>query len=155
LPHLSRRILAAVLTSGALAAAGCEQPADTRLQPDVVLQAELGLTVADRVHSIRIAGGEVERAEPRLLSIEPGAYVEFVTEDWLIHEVIFETDSLTSEQRAFLERTDQVASPPLIELDSRYVLAFEGAPPGRYVYRLEGNGRAGQGAIVVMVAGPG
>jgi len=87
------------------------------------------------------------------VTIEPGAYVEFVTADWLVHEVIFDSDRLGVEQRAFLERTDQLASPPLIERDGRYVLLFEDAPSGRYPYRLEGNGRPGSGAIVV--GGPG
>ena len=91
----------------------------------------------------------MERADPELVSVENGAYVEFVSTDWLIHEVIFETDSLSAEQRAFLERTDQVASPPLVERDSRYVLLFDDAPPGRYPYRLEGNGRSGRGIIEV------
>jgi plastocyanin len=131
-------------------ATACQQPSDSRLQPDALLQAELGLTLEDRVHRVRLAGGEVERADPLRVSIEPGAYVEFVTTDWMIHEVIFELDSLSAKQRAFLEHTDQIASPPLIQLDSRYVLAFEGAPPGRYVYRLEGNGRAGRGVILVI-----
>ena len=138
----------------ALAMAGCREPADTRLQPDALLQADLGLTLVDRVHSVRLVGGDVERADPALMSVEPGSYVEFVTTDWLIHEVIFESDSLTSDQLAVLERTDQVASPPLVERDSRYVLAFAGAPLGRYPYRLEGNGRAGRGAIVVVPPGP-
>jgi plastocyanin len=107
------------------------------------------------VRSIRLSGGEVERADPEMVSVEPGFYVEFVTTDWLIHEVIFESDSLTAEQRAFMERTDQVASPPLIERESRYVLSFVGAPPGRYPYRLEGNARPGRGVIVVDRTGPG
>ena len=97
----------------------------------------------------------MERADPRLLSVESGTYVEFVTTDWLVHEVIFEADSLSEAQREFLERTHQMASPPLIERDSRYVLLFEGAPAGRYPYRLEGNGRRGAGAIVVTVPGGG
>lgn len=97
----------------------------------------------------------MERADPQMIAVEAGTYVEFITTDWLIHEVIFEADSLSAEQREFLARTHQLASPPLIERDSRYVLAFEGAPPGRYPYRLEGNGRSGGGAIVVTVPGAG
>ena len=50
---------------------------------------------------------------------------------------------------ATLERADQLASPPLIYRDSRYVLAFEGAPAGKYPYAIEGNGRPGRGVIVV------
>lgn len=133
----------------ALLAAACQEPPDPRLQPDTVLEAELGLTSADRVHRVRLTGGGAESADPAMVSIEPGSFVEFVTTDWLVHEVVFDADSLGGEQRAFLERSDQMASPPLIERDSRYVLTFGGAPPGRYPYRLEGNGRAGSGVIVV------
>lgn len=137
---------------GAMAAmlsVACQERPDPRLQPDELLQAELGLTLEDKVHRVRLEGGEVESADPALLTIEPGAYVEFVTVDWLVHEVIFEEDSLAAAQRTFLRRTDQVASPPLIDRDSRYVLSFEEAPPGRYPYVLEGNRRAGRGVIVV------
>ena len=142
----------ALTAAVALLVTGCGEQPDPRLQPDAVLQAELGLTTRDRVHRVRLTGGEAESADPPVLSIEPGAYVEFLSTDWLVHEIVFEADSLAAEQRAFLERTDQVASPPLIERDSRYVLAFAGAPPGRYLYRLEGNGRAGRGVIVVTIS---
>jgi plastocyanin len=132
-------------------AARCAAEPDPTLQPDSLLQAELGLTLEDRVFRVSVTGGERERAEPAALSIEPGAYVEFLTTDWLVHEIIFDADSLGAAQRSFLESTDQVASPPLIEQASRYVLSFVGAPPGRYAYRLEGNGRPGRGVIVVAV----
>ena len=132
--------------------AACRPEPDPTLQPDTVLQNELGLTLDDRVYRVSVTGGEVERSDPAALSIESGSYVQFVTTDWLVHEVRFETDSLGAAQRAFLERTDQVASPPLIERDSRYVLSFVEAPPGRYGYRLEGNGQAGRGVIVVVEA---
>jgi len=140
--------------AAALFGVACQEPPDPSLQADSVLQTELGLTSEDRVHRVRLSGGGVESAEPVLVSIEAGAFVEFVTTDWFIHEIVFEADSLGAEQGAFLERTHQVASPPLIELDARYVLSFEGAPSGRYPYRLEGNGRAGRGVIVVAPAVP-
>jgi hypothetical protein len=101
---------------------------------------------------VSVTGGEVERADPAALSIEAGSYVEFFSTDWLVHEILFDTASLTPEQRGFLRSTDQVHSPPLIDRGSRYVLSFVDAPPGRYGFRLEGNGRASLGAIVV--AGP-
>ena len=153
--YLRRGISVSALTCALLAPQACQQPAENRLQPDAVLQAELGLTTTDRVHSVRITGGEVERPDPALVEVEVGAYVMFITTDWLIHEVLFEADSLSSEQRAFMQRTDQLASPPLIEQDSRYVISFDGAPTGRYPYRLEGNGRAGRGAVVVTAPGAG
>lgn len=136
-----------------LALAGCEPP-DPALQPDEVLQSELGLAVGDRVHRVLLTGGETERAEPAALSIEQGALVEFLTTDWLIHEVVFERDSVGSTHWSFLQRTDQTASPPLIDKETRYVLSFEGAPSGRYPYRLEGNGTPGRGVIIVREPQP-
>lgn len=127
----------------------CGAP-DPNLQPDELLQEELGLTPRDRVYRVTLTGGVVERADPVVVSLESGAYVEFITTDWLIHEVIFDADSLAADQWAFLERTDQVESPPLIHREGRYVLAFEGAPPGRYPYTIQGNTRAGRGVIVVV-----
>ena len=127
---------------------GCDLP-DPSLQPDETLRAELGLTSTDQVHRVTLTGGPVERAEPAAVSIEPGAHVEFVTADWLIHEVIFEVDSIGRAGQDFLRSTDQMASPPLIDRDTRYVLTFEAAPPGRYPYRLEGNGESGSGVIIV------
>jgi len=123
--------------------------ADPELQPDEVLRVELGMTDRDEIHRVLVTGGEIERSEPAEATVPPGAFVEFVTGDWLIHEVIFELDSLGTAARAFLERTDQTSSPPLIQRDSRFVVSFEDAPEGRYPYRLEGNGRPSRGAVVV------
>lgn len=146
-----RRLL---LSLAAATLTGCAPEPDPELQPDAVLQAELGLTIEDKVYRVSIAGGEVERAQPAAISIEPGSYVEFKTTDWLIHEVLFDADSLGAAQRAFLQRTDQLASPPLITRQSRYLLSFVDAPPGRYAYRLEGNGRPARGVIVVTIPEP-
>ena len=138
-----------VLTATLLAVGSCEPPPDPDTLPDALLQAELGLTTADRVHRVTLTGGETEHADPVLVSVEPGSHVEFVTTDWLIHEVIFEEDSVTGARWDFLVGTDQTASPPLIDKESRYVLTFVGAPSGRYPYRIEGNGGPGRGVIVV------
>jgi plastocyanin len=118
-----------------------------------VLRATFGLTAQDRVYRVTVTGGEIERAEPAALSIEAGAYVEFISTDWMVHEILFDTIGLAPEQREYLERTDQMHSPPLIDRGSRYVLSFVNAPPGRYGFRLEGNGRASLGAIVVAGTG--
>lgn len=143
-----------LLAATFLAAGSCEPPPDPDTLPDDLLRAELGLTPADRVHRVKLSGGETEHADPVMVSIEPGSHVEFVTADWLIHEVIFETDSVRGARWDFLERTDQTASPPLIDRESRYVLTFVGAPAGRYPYRIEGNGGPGRGVIVVAEPAP-
>jgi plastocyanin len=122
--------------------------------PDEVLQTELGLTPDDRVHTIRISTDTAERADPASVTVEPGDYVQFVTADHFVHEVAFALDSLSVPGRAFLERTEQGASPPLLEIDQRFVVSFTGAPEGRYPYSLAGNRADGAGEVVVA-ADPG
>ena len=143
---------AAVLGSWLFALLGCEAP-DPELIPDERLQVELGLTEKDRVHTIELRTGVVELAEPDSLELLPGDFVQFVSTDWLVHEVRFELDSLDVEARRFLEAAGQDASPPLLQRDARFVLTFEDAPPGRYPYRLAGNRGAGRGVIVVPPPG--
>lgn len=131
-----------------VALVGCERP-DPDLVPDQVLQSELGLSPEDRVHTVRISTDEAERADPPSVSVRPGEYVQFVSSDFLVHEVAFRLDSIAPSARAFLERTGQSSSPPLLERDARFVVSFVSAPPGRYPYALSGNRGAGGGEIVV------
>jgi len=70
--------------------------------------------------------------------------------DWRVHEVRFQLDSLSTEARAFLVATDQVDSPPLVDLHARFVVSFADAPPGRYPFAVVGNGAAGSGVVVVQ-----
>ncbi len=123
---------------------------DPSLRPDEVLRSELGLTDRDAVHRVAITGGDRDTADPVETRVEPGAFVEFATGDWLVHEVIFELDSLGPEARAFLEDSDQVASPPLVQRDARFVVDFEGAPAGRYPFVLLGSGESGRGVVIVV-----
>lgn len=127
---------------------GCE-PADPELIPDEYLQSELGLTPKDRIHSVSISGGTAERAEPGAVSVRVGDYLQFVSADWRVHEVMFELDSLRPAARRFLEGTGQVASPPLLQQGSRFVLSFSDAPPGRYPFSLAGNSSGGRGVVIV------
>jgi plastocyanin len=143
---------AAVLGGLLLAVVGCQAP-DPELIPDERLQAELGLTERDRVHTIELRTGIGEVAEPDSLALPSGDFVQFVSTDWLVHEVRFELDSLGADARRFMEVSGQQASPPLLQRDARFVLTFEDAPPGRYPYRLAGNRAAGRGVIVVPPPG--
>jgi plastocyanin len=138
-----------ILAAWALALPACSGGSDTSLRPDSLLRAELGLTDADQVHRVAISGGSQETLSALSVEIAPGAWVEFVTLDWRVHEIRFESDSLPPEARAFLERTDQVASHPLLTKDERFVLSFEGAPDGRYPFVVEGNGAPARGVVVV------
>jgi len=135
----------------ALVDAGCrEGGVPVEFLPDSVLRSELGLTDADEVHRIRISGGEAEVLEPAEAEIPAGAWVEFVTTDWRVHVIRFETDSLGAEARGFLERTDQAGSPPLVDRDARFVVSFADAPAGRYPFVAEGNGSPTRGVVVVL-----
>ena len=122
---------------------------DPTLLPDSLLRAELGLTDLDEVHRVVLLGGEAESATPAEVSISEGAWVEFVSGDWWVHEVRFELDSLSGPARSFLEGSDQVASPPIVNRGERYLVSFAGAPEHRYPFVLEGNGAEGRGVVVV------
>ena len=138
-----------------LALGACEPPPDPDLLPDERLRTELGLTERDRVHTVAVRTGVAERSDPASLEVLVGDLVQFVSIDWMVHEVHFELDSVSAPARTFLEETMQVGSPPLLQRDARFVLTFAGAPPGRYPYRLEGNREEGRGVIVVVEPGPG
>lgn len=149
--HSGRVALCVVLTWWAPAA--CEAP-DPELIPDERLRTELGLTETDRVHTIGLSTGVGERADPDSVLVAPGEFVQFVSGDWLVHEMAFDLDSLSADRRDFLVRTRQAESPPLLERDSRFVLSFVEAPPGRYPYSLAGNREPGRGLIVVVAPEP-
>ncbi|NNF12429.1 MAG: hypothetical protein HKN72_04370 [Gemmatimonadetes bacterium] len=139
---------AILVVTAALAA--CEPP-DPSLIPDEILQSELGLTPDDRVHTVRLTTGVAERADPDSLTVRPGDYVQFVSADRLVHEVAFVLDNVPETARTFLVRTGQDRSTPLLELDARFVVSFEGAPQGPYPYALAGNRGSGEGRIFVAV----
>jgi len=132
------------------AVAGCERKSEPpAFRPDDTLKQELGLTDEDEVHRVTLTGADGESISPPFLAVPPGAYVEFVTADGRIHEVHFELDSLDEAARTFLVGSDQGASPPLVDRDSRFVVWFGGAPPGRYPYLVQGNGASAHGVVVV------
>jgi len=114
------------------------------------LRTELGLTDADEVHRVTVRGGDREVLEPAEVHIPAGAWVEFVTVDWRTHQIRFVGDSLDAARRAFLEATDQMDSPPLVDRDARFVVSFADAPEGRYPFIAEGNGSPTLGVVVVL-----
>ncbi len=143
------------LAALALAAApGCEARGNAAGEqathrPDTTLSRALGLTDRDRVTRVTLVGADSEEISPPRVEVRSGAWVEFVTGDWRVHEVHFELDSLAGAARAFLKRTDQVSSPPLVDLGSRFVVDFAHAPSGRYPFVAEGNTAPGHGVVVV------
>lgn len=127
---------------------GCE-PIDPTLRPDPQLISELGLTESDRVHTVSLASDVDERAEPDSIVVRPGDYLQFVSSDWMVHEVHFDSVDMDERARSFMALTDQMDAPPLLQRGARFVVSFRDAPPGRYPFRLEGNRGPGRGVIVV------
>lgn len=130
---------------------GCE-PVDPTLRPDAQLISELGLSERDRVHTVSLTAEADERADPDSITVQIGDYLQFVSSDWLIHEVRFDSAEMNDRTRSFMIVTDQMRSPPLLQRGARYVLSFVDAPDGAYPFRLEGNRGPGRG--VIMVAPP-
>jgi hypothetical protein len=129
---------------------GCERGVPAELQPDDVLRRELGLGDDDEVHRIVLTAGSGERVDPVETVVPPGAWVEFVSGDFRIHEVRFVTEEMAAEVSGFLERTDQLDSPPLVARDARFVVSFSDAPPGRFPFSVEGETAPGRGVVIVV-----
>ena len=127
----------------------CERP-DPRLRPEQVLRDSLQLGDDDRVHRVQLLSQDNREApEPAAVSVRPGDYVEFVTGDHRVHAIAFVLDSAAPAGAAFLRRTAQEGSPPLVVPEARFVVTFADAPPGRYPYLVIGNGAEGRGQVVV------
>jgi plastocyanin len=122
---------------------------DAELRPDERLQEELGFSPREEVHRVVVTGGESESVAPAEVVVPPGAWVEFVSGDSWVHEIRFDVDSLSAGGLRFLTETDQLASPPMVDVDSRFIVSLEGAPEGRYPFQVEGSGRPARGAVVV------
>ena len=142
--------LAVLLLCGACL--GCRGDADAQLRPDALLRDSLGLGDDDRVHRVRLSSVDNrERVEPVQVTVRPGDWVEFVTEDRRVHAVAFALDGATPAAAEFLRGTGQESSPPLVESAARFVVSFADAPAGSYPYVVIGNGEDGRGTIVVAV----
>lgn len=139
------------LAVAAASISGCERGVPAELQPDEVLRSELGLGDDDEVHRVVLTGGAGERVDPVETVVPPGAWVEFVSGDFRIREVHFLTEEMAAEAVRFLELTDQLDSPPLVDRDARFVVSFSDAPSGRYPFRVEGETTPGRGVVRVAL----
>jgi plastocyanin len=137
-------------------AAGCrdrEEP--NTIPPDALLVDSLGLTAEDRVHRIVLSSTNgTETVDPTEVAVEPGDFVEFVTQDRRVRTVSFTVDGLTPAQSSFLGSSGQQRSPPLVELETRFVVSFRDAPPGRYPFVVEGNSATIAGVVTVAAPEP-
>jgi plastocyanin len=140
---------ALVLSALAILGSGCRR-ADETLRPDTLLRDSLGLGDDDRVHRVGLGSADNQEViQPPQVTVQPGDYVEFVTQDRRVHALAFTLEGLSPAAAEFLVGTGQQSSPPLVESGTRFVVSFEAAPLGTYPYVVRGNGAEGRGTIVV------
>lgn len=144
-------LLVCALLAGALA---CSEPEPPDPE-EVALREALGID--GRIPLFRVfleSGSEGEVVTPLRVEVVPGSIVVVETVDWGVHTFGFEEAGLSPEARAFLNRTHQVAGPPLVSRGSRLVLSFEGAPLGSYPYVAQGETGEARGLMIVADPAP-
>ncbi|HUH14197.1 MAG TPA: hypothetical protein VMK65_13865 [Longimicrobiales bacterium] len=127
----------------ALAATGCDRvpggAAELELDGETVTL-PAGAEVVEV--AIETDGGN-DRFEPARPEAAVGDVVRFANGQLGTHAIAFERDGVGAEQFAFLERTLQLSSPPLVGRDAAWVVSLEEAPPGSYPFRCMTHGARG------------
>lgn len=72
--------------------------------------------------------------QPERIDAETGDVLRFRATALGTHAIRFDATRLTPEQREFLERTAQLASPPLVDSTVTWVVSLADAPPGEYPF---------------------
>ncbi len=90
-----------------------------------------------------------ELASPDSILVHEGDYIQFVSDDWFLHEVRFDSTAMSEHAWKFMVSNNQAASQPLLQNGARFVISFVDASPGAYPFLLEGNREPGSGVIVV------
>lgn len=102
------------------------------------------------LHTVTLGGrDEGRRVQPPELRVAPGDAVQFVTADGRPHAIEFGPRGLAPALRSFLDGTDQLTSPPMVNRESRFVVTFRRAPEGVYPFRCRNHPDRGRGRVVV------
>ncbi|MEX2526189.1 MAG: hypothetical protein WEA09_01010 [Gemmatimonadota bacterium] len=111
----------------------------------------LGLERSVPLHGVVLgdeSGGD--DPQPALTEVDSESVVHFLSQDHRARWIRFIPDSLSPVALRFLEERGQLTSPPLVAPGSRFVVTFQGAPPGLYPYEVQSHGAAVQGAVRVL-----
>ncbi len=100
-----------------------------------------------RVATVRIDRTKLAELEPAETTIRTGDVLRFIAQDAGAHAIAFDGDGMSEEARSFLETSGQMRSPPFMAAGSKWVVSFDGAPPGSYRFRCPTHGV--QGVITV------
>jgi plastocyanin len=129
----TRRSGVVVSLLAALSIVGCEAVGGgATIQLDT---SEVRLEDGTRVHDIVVAGaGDTDTIAPAGVRVQVGDAVRFTADDHRTHAIAFEADRLDPAMREYLERTNQLRGPPLVNRGAAWVVVLEDAPPGRYPF---------------------
>jgi plastocyanin len=93
------------------------------------------LEASERLVDVQVRREATGDFEPARVHAHAGDYVRFTAKDHAGHAIVFVAEELSVEARAFLERTGQLNSPPLIPVGASWVITLEAAPAGDYPFR--------------------
>lgn len=130
----------------ALALTGCEAVGGgATIQLDT---AEVNLGGGSAVHEIVIAGeAATDSIAPARVRARPGDALRFTTDDHRTHAMAFEADRLDPAIHAYLDATNQLRGPPLVNRGAAWVVLLEDAPAGRYPFLCRAHNA--RGVVVV------
>lgn len=130
-----------------LATAGCDDLPGGGGPPEFELEGGRVVTLPEGTELLDIrltAAGRDAAFDPPQVSARPGDAIRFQTAAGGTHALAFAADSLSAPQRAFLEQSNQLRAPPLVEPGAAWVVSLEGAPEGIYPFRCITHGEHGR-----------
>jgi plastocyanin len=134
----SRRLVRAGACAVLVLLAGCDRVglpgADTGPRVIELAHDTVRLQADERLVEVRVRRDAAGDFEPAHVQASPGDYVRFTAGDGAGHAIVFIADELPAAARAFLERTGQVHSAPLIREGASWVITLEDAPTGDYPF---------------------
>lgn len=127
-----------------LAVAACNGPPGMRDGPAVLeLDGDtVTLPAGTAIAEVVLRSG-ADPIEPDTVRLRPGDVVRFTAADALNHAVAFDLAQVAPEGVAFLERTVQRRSPPLLAAGARWIVSFVDGPPGAYPFTDIASGAGG------------
>lgn len=144
----SRVRAGAVLLVLVAGAAACDERVPGQA-PQVLELADdtIRLSGGVRLHEITLRARAANSIEPARIDANAGDVLRFVASDALGYSVRFETGRMSAEATAFLDETNQLASPPLLGQGAAWVVTLDRAPAGEYPFVSAGHG---PGGVVVV-----
>lgn len=110
------------------------------------------LPIGVKLIEIQVSRGSAnDEFEPASESGRVGDVIRFTAKDGHSHALLFDAAQIPSAAVAFLERTRQLRSPPLLHKGASWVISFEGAPAGEYHFTCATHGGGGR---IRITSGP-